>query len=108
MGRTKSERNRKAGRRPLRRWLFFLAVLLLTPVALLAAYVFSRDAWHMLDEEKLSYEQLSVQIFDGEDRLFSALGKGENRLLLSIEDLPAHVKNAFIAAEDARFYEHRS
>ena len=106
MGRTKSERNRKAGRRPLRRWLFFLAVLLLTPVALLAAYVFSRDAWHMLDEEKLSYEQLSVQIFDGEDRLFSALGKGENRLLLSIEDLPAHVKNAFIAAEDARFYDH--
>ncbi|MBQ6359060.1 MAG: transglycosylase domain-containing protein [Clostridia bacterium] len=79
---------------------------MLTPVAALAAYVFSRDAWHMLDEEKLSYEQLSVQIFDGEDRLFSALGKGENRLLLSIEDLPAHVKNAFIAAEDARFYDH--
>ena len=106
MGRTKSECNRKAGRRPLRRWLFFLSLLLLTPVAALAAYVFSRDAWHMLDEEKLSYEQLSVQIFDGEDRLFSALGKGEKRLLLSIEDLPAHVKNAFIAAEDARFYDH--
>ena len=106
MGRKRSARQPRSNRRPLRRWLFFLAVLFLTPVIALGAYVFSRDAWHMLDREKLSYEQLSVQVFDGADRLFSALGKGENRLLLSVRELPEHVKNAFIAAEDARFYDH--
>ncbi|MBR0356492.1 MAG: PBP1A family penicillin-binding protein, partial [Clostridia bacterium] len=52
------------------------------------------------------YEKLSVQVFDGEDQLFSALSGGEERLLMHIEDLPDHVKNAFIAAEDARFYDH--
>jgi len=83
-----------------------LAGVLLLPAVILAAYVFSRDAWHMLDREKLSYGSLSLQVFDGEDRLFSALGNGENRLLLSIGELPDHVKNAFIAAEDARFYDH--
>ena len=66
----------------------------------------SRDAWHMLDREKLSYEKLSVQVFDGGDELFSALGSGEERLLCRADQLPEHVKNAFIAAEDARFYDH--
>ena len=83
-----------------------MGALILIPAAVLAVYVLSRDAWHMLDEEKLTYEKLSVQVFDGEDRLFSALGSGEERLLTHVGDLPDHVKNAFIAAEDARFYEH--
>jgi penicillin-binding protein 1A len=30
----------------------------------------------------------------------------ERRTVISIKDLPAHVKNAFLAAEDAHFYEH--
>ena len=80
--------------------------MVLIPVLAIAAYVLSRDAWHMLDEEKLTYEKLSVQVLDGDDRLFSALGGGEERLLMDIDDLPDHVKNAFIAAEDARFYDH--
>ena len=83
-----------------------MAALILIPVAVVTAYVLSRDAWHMLDEEKLSYEKLSVQVFDGDDQLYSALSGGEERLLVQIGDLPEHVKNAFIAAEDARFYDH--
>ena len=106
MGRIRNESNKPNVHRRLKRWLFFFAAMLLIPAAALTAYVLSRDAWHMLDAEKLSYEQLSVQIFDGEDRLFSALCCGEERLLTQVADLPDHVKNAFIAAEDARFYDH--
>ena len=106
MGRKRNDNAKPRAHRRLKRWLFFAAALILIPVATVAAYVLSRDAWHMLDEEKLSYESLSVQVFDGEDELFSALSGGEERLLLSIGDLPHHVKNAFIAAEDARFYDH--
>ena len=105
MGRNRNTTNPSAHRR-LKRWLFILSALILLPVVAVGAYVLSRDAWHMLDEEKLSYEKLSVQVFDGDDQLFSALSGGEERLLMSIEDLPEHVKNAFIAAEDARFYDH--
>ena len=104
MGRIRNA-NDRPGRR-LKRWLFLLAAMVLVPVLAIAAYVLSRDAWHMLDEEKLTYEKLSVQVLDGDDRLFSALGGGEERLLMDIDDLPDHVKNAFIAAEDARFYDH--
>ena len=106
MGRKRNETNKPNAHRRLKRWLFFLAALILLPTAILAAYVLSRDAWHMLDKEKLSYEKLSVRVFDGDDELFSALSGGEERLLMHIEDLPDHVKNAFIAAEDARFYDH--
>ena len=106
MGRKRNENHTPAAHRRLKRWLFFLSALILVPVAAVAAYVLSRDAWHMLDEEKLTYESLSVQVFDGDDRLFSALGGGEERLLTRVNGLPDHVKNAFIAAEDARFYDH--
>ena len=106
MGRKRNDTAKSAAHRRLKRWLFCLAALILIPVAAVAAYVLSRDAWHMLDEEKLSCGQLSVQVFDGDDQLFSALSGGEERLLTQVADLPEHVKNAFIAAEDARFYDH--
>ena len=106
MGRKRNDTAKYAAHRRLKRWLFCLAALILIPVAAVAAYVLSRDAWHMLDEEKLSCGQLSVQVFDGDDQLFSALSGGEERLLTQVADLPEHVKNAFIAAEDARFYDH--
>ena len=106
MGRKRNNFSIPRTHRRLKRWLFLLAGLFLVPIAVVAAYVLSRDAWHMLDEEKLSYEQLSVQVFDGDDRLFSVLSSGEERLLMHVNDLPDHVKNAFIAAEDARFYDH--
>ena len=72
MGRKRNNTKPTAHRR-LKRWLFFMAAVILIPTAAIAAYVLSRDAWHMLDEEKLSYESLSVQIFDENDELFSAL-----------------------------------
>ena len=92
--------------RRLWRWLFCLAGAVLVPVIALAAYVLSRDAWRALSEEKLRFETLSLQVYDREDRVCSILGPGENRLLVDVEELPEHVKQAFISAEDARFYEH--
>ena len=106
MGRKRNTDTNRGAHRRLKRWLFCIAALILIPVVSVSAYVLSRDAWHMLDEEKLSYETLSVRVYDGSDELFSALGNGEERLLTHIDDLPDHVKNAFIAAEDARFYDH--
>ena len=79
MGRKRNTENKPVAHRRLRRWLFCIAASILIPVALVAAYVLSRDAWHMLDEEKLSYEKLSVQVFDGDDQL-SQLNDGITEL----------------------------
>ena len=106
MGRKRNKSDKPRTHRLLRRWLFLLIALILIPVAAVTAYVLSRDAWHMLDEEKLDYEKLSVQVFDENDALFSALGGEEERLLVRVDQLPDFVKKAFIAAEDARFYDH--
>lgn len=86
----------------------FLALALLVCLALLlfAGYIFTRPAWHMLDVNKLTSHKLSLCLYDQKGELFSCLYNTENRLLLS-DDLPDHVKNAFIAAEDARFYSHK-
>ena len=60
MGRKRNTDTNGAAHRRLKRWLFCMAALILIPAAVVAAYVLSRDAWHMLDEEKLSYEKLSA------------------------------------------------
>lgn len=47
----------------------------------------------------------STQVFDRDDHLVNQIGL-ENRVQVSINDLPDHVKYAFLAAEDHYFYEH--
>lgn len=86
----------------------FLTFSLLICLALLTfiGYILSRPAWHMLDTDKLTSHKLSLCLYDQDGTLFSCLYNTENRLLLT-DPLPDHVKNAFIAAEDARFYSHK-
>lgn len=86
----------------------FLTLSLLICLALLTfiGYILTRPAWHMLDTDKLTSHKLSLCLYDQNGELFSCLYNKENRLLLS-DPLPDHVKNAFIAAEDARFYSHK-
>lgn len=96
----------KKPRSLLKKGFIALGLLLVFALLLLAGYILSRPAWHMLDTEKLTPDKLSLCLYDQNGVLFSCLYNKENRLLLS-EELPEHVKNAFIAAEDARFYSHK-
>ncbi len=47
----------------------------------------------------------TTRVFDADGNLVARLYK-ERRTVLPIERIPAHVKNAFLAAEDASFYSH--
>ncbi|WZY01487.1 PBP1A family penicillin-binding protein [Bacillus sp. FSL W7-1360] len=58
-----------------------------------------------LDPEKLTLIQ-SMQIYDMNDELVSTLDASEFRVSANIQDMPDHLKNAFIAVEDQRFYDH--
>ncbi|WP_425061220.1 Penicillin-binding protein 1F [Sporomusa carbonis] len=49
---------------------------------------------------------VSSQIFDANGKLITTVHSVENRLPVSINKIPKDLQNAFIAAEDARFYQH--
>ena len=48
----------------------------------------------------------SSQIFDYKGKLITTIHSVENRLPVSLNKIPKDLQNAFIAAEDARFYQH--
>lgn len=48
----------------------------------------------------------SSQIFDVNGKLITTVHSVENRLPVTINKIPKDLQNAFIAAEDARFYQH--
>ncbi|HXW60703.1 MAG TPA: transglycosylase domain-containing protein, partial [Myxococcota bacterium] len=94
-------------KRPLR--YFLLASLALLSFALLAL---AAVIWIALDDlpdvEALKHYKpaQSTIVFD---RNGEPVGRffDERRTVISLKDLPAHVKLAFIAAEDGDFFEHR-
>ena len=45
-------------------------------------------------------------VFDDRGHLITTLHKGENRVLISLKQVPTVVKNAVIAIEDKSFYQH--
>lgn len=49
---------------------------------------------------------VSSQIFDANGKLITTIHSVENRLPVSINKIPKNLQNAFIAAEDTRFYQH--
>lgn len=93
-------------RRRRRLFLLCVFVVLLSPVLLFAGYIASRDAWHALNTQKILHPDESLLVLDQNGEIVSQLYQTENRVSISVSSLPSHVTNAFIAAEDARFYSH--
>ncbi len=58
-----------------------------------------------LDEEKLIMSN-NPEIYDIDGELVTTLSGSENRRLVDIEDVPDVMKDAIIAVEDIRFYDH--
>ncbi|GAF12275.1 multimodular transpeptidase-transglycosylase [Bacillus sp. JCM 19045] len=60
---------------------------------------------YQIDEEKLVMNNSSVLV-DAEGTVITNLYM-ENREVISIDEIPKHVQEAFVAMEDSRFYEHQ-
>ena len=75
---------------------------------LLAIAVWKLDIphWQKLDLTKLTDQPAATQVYDASGALAGTLHGGERRTWISIDQVPEHVQNAFIAAEDLRFYRH--
>nr|MBR4281294.1 PBP1A family penicillin-binding protein [Clostridia bacterium] len=93
-----------------RRWiqplLWGLALLVLSGAAFWAYQEFSVASWQTLDPEKLTNLAQTGAIYDKDGNYLTTLVGKENRTVIDTSTLPPHVVNAFLAAEDLRFYKH--
>lgn len=91
---------------PLKKILVFFAIVFAV-LFLGAAAGFAGAVWGGLpDVSKNITPDASSQIFDRKGRLISTIYAEEDRLPVTIDQVPKDLQNAFIAAEDIRFYEH--
>ena len=93
-------------RRQRGRLLLALFLLYLAATAFLASYVFGMDAWSKLDASKILDADQTLLLYDAEGTEVSALHLTEDRIRVPLSDVPKATRDAFISAEDARFYDH--
>lgn len=95
-------------KKPVRIALIVLLSLLVLCVGGFAFVYFAFDVpnWQKIDPEKILNLQQTSLVYDGEGQLIQTLQAQENRTVVPISRIPRHVQDAFIAAEDLRFYKH--
>ena len=105
--------NKQPGHTPGRRrvrWLVILASVVALGVtsisaAVIGAYYFVRPGLPEAETIRDIPLQIPLRIFTRDGYLIAEMGE-RRRVLVTWEDLPDHVVNAFLAAEDYRFFEH--
>lgn len=89
--------------------LTILAALIGVLLLFCAAFYVFFDVpnWQKLDISRLSALAQTSSMYDMNGELMSELRGPENRIIVSLDEIPLHTRQAFIAAEDLRFYDHR-
>ena len=93
-------------RKRRRRILFSVLAGILLLLGVFAVKIFEMDAWSSLDMDRVLSVDRSLIILDQDGEEFTTLHNREDRIWIPLEEIPVSVRNAFIAAEDARFYRH--
>lgn len=91
----------------LLKWIIRLGVLGIVVGAITLGAVYYTIAPTLPDVETLRDVQLQVplRVYSSDGRLINVFGE-KRRIPVRIEDVPDNLKYAFIAGEDARFYDH--
>lgn len=85
------------------KWLFFSLFTVLIVGLIGYAFILFGGSLVVNEEDLILDATTTIETQDGE-----IIGKlyNENRIPISIDEIPNHVKQAFVAIEDRRFYEH--
>ncbi len=85
-------------------WIVALAIAF----ALAGSLIWRLDIphWKKLDIAKVTDMPRTTLVYCADGQPAGALHGGENRIWVPLAQVPEHVQNAFIAAEDLRFYRH--
>ena len=62
--------------------------------------------WKKLDLSRIEQMSSATTVYDANDVAVGALHGSEHRIWVELSTVPEHVQQAFIAAEDLRFYKH--
>ncbi len=93
-----------------RRWIqpvcWAIVLLALAGAALWGYEYFAVATWQTLDPAKLTNIAQTGAIYDKDGNYVTTLVGRENRKIIDTTQLPRHVVDAFLAAEDLRFYKH--
>lgn len=90
----------------LKRIFVFLVVIVMIAGAGAAAGFFVSVSKHLPDVTANIQPNASSRIYDDKGRLITTVHAEENRIPVPITEVPQNLQNAFVAAEDVRFYEH--
>lgn len=85
----------------------FIAIILFGTMAVLGVCKGIIDTAPDIDTIDVSPEGYSTKIYDTDGNVTQTLiGQNANRVYVTLDNVPAHVQNAFIAIEDERFIQH--
>ena len=92
-----------------RRWPYVLLSLALIFIigGVWAWFALDVGSWGDLDVTKLENLQQTTLVYDEDGTMVTSLHGAENRVKIPLSEVPQHVRNAFLAAEDVRFYDHK-
>lgn len=93
-------------RRLIQPILWLIALTLLIGAAVWAYDYFAVATWQTLDPQKLTAVAQKGAIYDRNGDYVTTLVGRENRTVIDTASLPGYVRDAFLAAEDLRFYKH--
>lgn len=77
-------------------------------IAAAAAFLLMLDipSWQKLDLNRITQLPQATMVYDEDGGSMGSLYASQNRRHVAVDSLPDHVPQAFIAAEDQRFYSH--
>ena len=86
------------------------AALALTGLLVLGAaafyFVFDVGSWQRLDIQKMVNLPQTGAIYDQNGQFVAKIQSAQDRVSIPLSQVPKEVQNAFLAAEDLRFYRH--
>ncbi len=105
--RKKKKSNSNKTAKILKRIILFLVIIILIGgfVGLGTAYAWIKSAKPLDLDELFSLNQ-TTYIMDEKDNIIDKLHANENRTIVTLDQIPKQLQDAFIAIEDKRFYQH--
>ena len=100
---TKSKQKRKKkSKGKIKKALFVVCFVIIVVMGI--SLGISANRWKLLAKEMLSNQNSIVLDIDGNE--IAKLGCERKNKIISLSELPDHLKNAYVAIEDERFYSH--
>ena len=90
----------------LRRVFLILLLLLLVAITIALGYYYVVTKDFSLQPEKLVFNEKNVVLYDGIGQEIKNTSASFSKQTICAQDIPNHVKQAFIDTEDKRFYKH--